>query len=165
MDYPARLGIAAKAPAPAARSWRTSAGASPARLQGLAEPDAVVISAGTRRLVGDLFEVRDLGAVGGERYRRAGAGLAGIAAECRRESAIAGAETSHIATLQACAASWRTSSRPIPEPPPVTTAILPAKSFMSRLPWVSSPILNGGVPGAGASPPPASNQRLRLPIR
>src|SRR5262249_44757277 len=34
-----------------------------ARLQTLAEPDAVVIAAGTRRLVGDLFECRDLGAV------------------------------------------------------------------------------------------------------
>ncbi len=33
------------------------------RLQALAEPDAVVIAAGTRRLVGDLFEYRDLGAV------------------------------------------------------------------------------------------------------
>jgi class 3 adenylate cyclase len=34
-----------------------------ARLQALAEPVAVVIAAGTRRLVGDLFECRDLGAV------------------------------------------------------------------------------------------------------
>jgi hypothetical protein len=34
-----------------------------ARLQSLAEPNAVVITAGTRRLVGDLFEYRDLGAV------------------------------------------------------------------------------------------------------
>ena len=34
-----------------------------ARLQALAEPAAVVIAAGTRRLVGDLFEYRDLGAV------------------------------------------------------------------------------------------------------
>jgi class 3 adenylate cyclase/predicted ATPase len=34
-----------------------------ARLQTLAEPDAVVIAAGTRRLVGELFEYRDLGAV------------------------------------------------------------------------------------------------------
>jgi class 3 adenylate cyclase len=33
-----------------------------ARLQALAEPDAVVIAAGTRRLVGHLFEYRDLGA-------------------------------------------------------------------------------------------------------
>jgi class 3 adenylate cyclase len=34
-----------------------------ARLQALAEPDMVVIAAGTRRLVGDLFEYRDRGAV------------------------------------------------------------------------------------------------------
>jgi class 3 adenylate cyclase len=34
-----------------------------ARLQALAEPDAVVIAANTRRLVGDLFDYRDLGAV------------------------------------------------------------------------------------------------------
>jgi class 3 adenylate cyclase len=34
-----------------------------ARLQVLADPDAVVIAAGTRRLVGNLFEYRDLGAV------------------------------------------------------------------------------------------------------
>ena len=34
-----------------------------ARLQGLAEPDAVVIAAASRRLVGDLFEYHDLGAV------------------------------------------------------------------------------------------------------
>ena len=34
-----------------------------ARLQALAEPDMVVIAAGTRRLVGELFEYRDLGIV------------------------------------------------------------------------------------------------------
>ena len=34
-----------------------------ARLQAVAEPETVVIAAGTRRLVGDLFEYRDLGAV------------------------------------------------------------------------------------------------------
>jgi class 3 adenylate cyclase/predicted ATPase len=34
-----------------------------ARLQALAEPDAVVIAAGTRRLVGDLFEYRELGVI------------------------------------------------------------------------------------------------------
>jgi class 3 adenylate cyclase len=34
-----------------------------ARLQALAEPDTVVTAAGTRRLLGDLFEYRDLGAV------------------------------------------------------------------------------------------------------
>ncbi len=40
-----------------------------ARLQAAAEPDAVVIAASTRRLVGDLFEYSDLGAIavkGGE---------------------------------------------------------------------------------------------------
>jgi class 3 adenylate cyclase len=34
-----------------------------ARLQALAEPETVVIAAGTRRLLGDLFEYRDLGGV------------------------------------------------------------------------------------------------------
>src|SRR5499427_6251380 len=34
-----------------------------ARLQGLAEPGAVVIAAATRRLIGDLFEFRELGTV------------------------------------------------------------------------------------------------------
>jgi class 3 adenylate cyclase len=34
-----------------------------ARLQALADPDTVVIAAGTRRLVGDLFEYHDLGTV------------------------------------------------------------------------------------------------------
>ena len=34
-----------------------------ARLQALAEPDTVVIAASTRRLVGNLFEYRDLGSV------------------------------------------------------------------------------------------------------
>src|SRR6266404_1742367 len=47
-------------------------------------------------------------------------------------SAIAGAERSHIATLQPSATSCRTSSRPIPVPPPVTTANRPAKSFIAH---------------------------------
>jgi class 3 adenylate cyclase len=34
-----------------------------ARLQALAEPDTVVIAASTRRLIGELFEYRDLGAI------------------------------------------------------------------------------------------------------
>jgi class 3 adenylate cyclase len=34
-----------------------------ARLQNLAEPDTVIIAASTRRLIGDLFEYRDLGGV------------------------------------------------------------------------------------------------------
>ena len=44
------------------------------------------------------------------------------------------AETSHIATLQPSATSWRTSSRPMPVPPPVTTAVLPEKSFIGCVP-------------------------------
>src|SRR3954463_8871100 len=50
------------------------------------------------------------------------------------------AETSHIATWQPWATSWRTSSRPMPDPPPVTTAILPENSFIDFLPewfWFS----------------------------
>src|SRR5882762_2329284 len=49
----------------------------------------------------------------------------------RLVSAIADAETSHMATLQPSATSWRASSRPMPVPPPVMTAIRPARSFMS----------------------------------
>ena len=48
-------------------SWQqTAIGETPnvaARLQALAEPNSVVIAASTRRLVGDLFEYRDLGTV------------------------------------------------------------------------------------------------------
>src|SRR5437016_14471516 len=48
-------------------------------------------------------------------------------------SAIVSAKTSHIATLQPSTTSCRTSSRPMPVPPPVTTAILPANSFIGGL--------------------------------
>jgi class 3 adenylate cyclase/predicted ATPase len=48
-------------------SWQqTAVGETPnlaARLQALAEPNTIVIAASTRRLVGDLFEYRDLGTV------------------------------------------------------------------------------------------------------
>src|SRR4051812_1542632 len=40
---------------------------------------------------------------------------------------------SHVATEQPSAANWMTSSRPIPVPPPVTTARRPAKSTVSPL--------------------------------
>src|SRR4029077_14832093 len=43
-------------------------------------------------------------------------------------SASASLETSHVATWHLSAASCRTSSRPIPVPPPVTTATRPEKS-------------------------------------
>jgi hypothetical protein len=59
------------------------------------------------------------------------------AAHNRWVSSIAGAKTSHIATLQPSAASWRTSSRPMPEPSPVTIAIRSVKSFIGDLPWIT----------------------------
>ncbi len=43
------------------------------------------------------------------------------------------ADTSHRATLQPSAASCLASSRPIPVPPPVTTAILPAKESIAAV--------------------------------
>jgi hypothetical protein len=46
-------------------------------------------------------------------------------------SAIVSIETSHIATLQPSATSWRASSRPMPVPPPVITANFQVKSFIA----------------------------------
>jgi class 3 adenylate cyclase len=56
-----------------------------ARSQALAEPDTVIIAAGTRRLVGDLFEYRDLGAVEVKGLAAPIRTLAGAAAERPRE--------------------------------------------------------------------------------
>ena len=53
-----------------------------ARLQALAEPNTVVIADGTRPLLGNLFELEDLGCQGPQGHRRAGAGLGGAAGEC-----------------------------------------------------------------------------------
>ena len=52
-----------------------------ARLQAIAEPNTVVIAEGTRRLLGNLFELQDLGGKGPQGHRRAGAGLGGAARE------------------------------------------------------------------------------------
>src|SRR5450755_598187 len=52
-------------------------------------------------------------------------------------SATAPEFRSHAATEQPCAASWRTSSRPMPEPPPVTTASLPVKDPGAPYPALS----------------------------
>ena len=56
-----------------------------ARLQGVAEPNMVVIAEGTRRLVGNLFDLRDLGAAGAQRHRRADPGLGGAARQRGRK--------------------------------------------------------------------------------
>src|SRR5471032_3021109 len=63
---------------------------------------------------------------------------------CRQSRSVSArplAETSHIAMLTPSATSWRTSSRPMPEPPPVTTAIRPARSFITY-PWLERPDLH-----------------------
>ena len=58
-----------------------------ARLQGIAEPNTVVIAESTRKLLGNLFELEDLGRTGPQGYRRAGAGLGGAATELRSKAA------------------------------------------------------------------------------
>ena len=52
-----------------------------ARLQGIAEPNMVVIAEGTRKLLGNLFELRGPRGQGPQGHCRAGAGLGGAAAE------------------------------------------------------------------------------------
>ena len=47
----------------------------------------VVIAEGTRRLLGNLFELEDLGRKGPQGHRRAGAGLGGAAGEFGRKAA------------------------------------------------------------------------------
>ena len=56
-----------------------------ARLQGIAEPGMVVIAEGTRKLIGKLFELSDLGAQEPQGHRGAGAGLGGAAGERGRK--------------------------------------------------------------------------------
>src|SRR5580698_11432764 len=51
-----------------------------------------------------------------------------MAAACPTESAF----RSQAATEHPSAASWRTSSRPMPEPPPVTTASFPLNESTAR---------------------------------
>ena len=54
-----------------------------ARLQGIAEPNMVVIAESTRRLLGNLFELQDLGSTDLKGIRRASASLGGAAGEFR----------------------------------------------------------------------------------
>ena len=56
-----------------------------ARLQGIAEPDSVVIAESTRKLLGDLFELVDLGPQRPQGRRRADARLGGGEGECAGE--------------------------------------------------------------------------------
>jgi Adenylate and Guanylate cyclase catalytic domain len=50
-----------------------------ARLQALAEPNNVVIAESTRKLLGNLFEVQDLGGQGPQGHRRSSASLGSVA--------------------------------------------------------------------------------------
>ena len=59
-----------------------------ARLQGVAEPNSVVIAESTRKLVGNLFELEDLGAQGPQGHRGAGASLGGTATGFGGEAAL-----------------------------------------------------------------------------
>ena len=52
-----------------------------ARLQGLAQPNSVVIAESTRRLLGNLFDLENLGGEGPQGHRRVGAGLGGATSE------------------------------------------------------------------------------------
>ena len=56
-----------------------------ARLQGVAEPDGVVIAESTRKLLGNLFELQDVGAQGSQRYLRPRSSLRSAATSFRRE--------------------------------------------------------------------------------
>ena len=56
-----------------------------ARLQGIAEPNTVVIAEDTRRLLGNLFEFKDLGSIETQGHRWAHTGLVGVAAALCRE--------------------------------------------------------------------------------
>ena len=56
-----------------------------ARLQGIAEPNSVVIAESTRRLVGNLFELEDLGSKGPQGHRRSDKSLGGAATRFSRK--------------------------------------------------------------------------------
>ena len=56
-----------------------------ARLQGIAEPNSVVIAESTRKLLGNLFELEDLGAQGPQGHSGAGAGLGSAATSFGRK--------------------------------------------------------------------------------
>ena len=71
-----------------------------------------------------------------------------------------------MATLQPSAMSWRASSRPMPVPPPVTTAIRPAKSFMG-IDDLSSAVSFGGAhePSKEPSKAPGNFSSSARPVK
>src|ERR1700740_1288312 len=79
----------------AADSWRDAE--SRARLQGTAEPNMVVIAESTRRLLGNLFELKDLGA----RDLKGIAGPVGAWAALRARAVVSRFEALHTTGLTA----------------------------------------------------------------
>ena len=80
-----------------------------ARLQGIAEPNTVVIAESTRKLLGNLFELQDLGAQGPQGHRRAGAGLGGAATSFNRRP-LRGAARERIDRARRAGRRTRTSA-------------------------------------------------------
>ena len=70
-----------------------------ARLQGIAEPNSVVIAESTRKLVGNLFELEDLGSTGPQGHRRACASLGCAATELRSKSRFEALHASGLTEL------------------------------------------------------------------
>ena len=66
-----------------------------ARLQALAEPGQIVLAGATRRLIGDLFRLRDLGRQTVEGLRRAGRSLRGRGRRRNRKPLRGGAPPAH----------------------------------------------------------------------
>ena len=58
-----------------------------ARLQGIAEPNTVVIAESTRKLLGNLFDLEDLGGQGPQGHRRSCESLGGVATRLQSKAA------------------------------------------------------------------------------
>ena len=110
----------------------------------------------------DLPLIGDVAVVAGDALRWRG-GRPGPWPRPRRRRRV----RSHAATEQPCAASWRTSSRPMPEPPPVTTASFPLKeSTLTMVVCYAAARQRAGVPRSAVTviwPGPRLNMRdLRI---
>ena len=102
---------------------------------GVVEQQWILSVSCCRDLVAEAVDLSSIGDVGDVRGDALPCGSLS-ASQSRLVSAMFG-ERSHMATLQPSATSCRASSRPIPVPPPVITAIFAGKVFME----FSSPLL------------------------
>ena len=85
-----------------------------ARLQGLAEAGGVVVSAATRRLLGDRFRLKDLGRHASQGPRRAGRGFRGARRVPEREPFRRGARLTADRLRRSGGGERRTSRAPAP---------------------------------------------------